>query len=139
MCDAERGELRRISPVQRGMKNTPKNDDGRDERSGKPVTGKPESAESQETFAQREIRPGDAGLANEVRPGLGTRAEDEETRNDPGAASGGKAKRDKFAGAPKATRYGYHEPRPEPREQAPDSMAHELERSTSVSGQTGSG
>ncbi len=39
-------------------------------------------------------------------------------------------------GKPRATKRGYEEPRPEPREQAPDSLAHEQERQTGMSGQS---
>jgi hypothetical protein len=64
---------------------------------------------------RRTERPGRVGLANEVRPGLGTRADTK--------------KRSKRGGH-------YAKRRPAPREQAPDSMAHELERSTAMSGQS---
>ena len=60
-------------------------------------------------------RPGRVGLANEARPGLGRR--------------GGTAKQGKRGGR-------YTKTRPAPREQAPDSMAHELERATAMSGQS---
>lgn len=113
--------------------------ESRDEatRSDKPVTGQPESPESRETFAKREQRPGEAGLANEARPGLGTRAEEERIRNDPGVVPKSTRAPRHDPSKPKATRYGYDEPRPEPREQLPDSLAHEEERSTGVSGHMG--
>ena len=50
----------------------------------------PELPGSRETFPERTKKPGEAGLANEARPGLGTRAEEDEWRNDPGA---GKSRR----------------------------------------------
>jgi hypothetical protein len=115
------------------------NDQGhRDERTQK-TGGRPESPESRETFAKREQRPGQVGLANEARPGLGTRGEDEVKRNDPAEAKPGPVKGAGGLGKPKATRYGYDEPLPEPREQAPNSLAHEEERSTGASGQSGNG
>lgn len=108
-----------------------------DARNQKPATGQPESEESRETFPKRERRPGEVGLANEARPGLGTRSEEEQVRNNPAVVP----KRAKSApvdpNAPKATPYGYEEPRPEPREQPSDSPEHEAERSTGVSGHMG--
>ncbi len=105
---------------------------------GRPVSGAaPETPESRETFPQRTKKPGTAGLANEARPGLGTRADESDANLEtegpdqaPEAHSNSK---------PKATPHGYEEPRPAPREQASDSMAHELERSTGASGQSGNG
>jgi len=109
-----------------------------EKRNQKPETGQPESAESRETFAKREKRPGQVGLANEARPGLGTRAEDEEARNDPAETREMVDKPlVKDSGKPKATRYGYSEPRPEPREQNPNALATELERQTGASGHMG--
>ena len=122
------------------MKAKPNEQNDAEKRNQKPGTGKPESRESRETFAQREKRPGQVGLANEARPGLGSRAENEAARNDPAAASDMIDKPlVKDSGKPKATRYGYSEPTPEPREQAPNSFAHEEERSTGASGQSGNG
>lgn len=88
-----------------------------------------ESKASKETFPKRTRRPGPAaGLANETRPGLGTRGE------------GTKA-------PPPQTRPTPHDHEPlgrdapdiprEPREQPSDSVAHELERDTGVSGHSG--
>ena len=70
------------------------------------------------------------GLANEPRPGLGSRAASGSKAAPPPARRGRKVK---------ATTDGkvYQEPIPEPREQAPDSYAHEEERSTGVSGHSG--
>lgn len=70
------------------------------------------------------------GLANEARPGLGTR------NADPKPASKAKLPPAKSGQKPEATPRGYEEPRPEPREQPPDSRAHDEERSTGISGQS---
>ncbi len=110
------------------------------ERSGETARGQPESPQSRETFAQREKRPGEVGLANEARPGLGTRADDTEKPAVVEASPRSKRRpRRAFDdnSQPRATPYAYDEPRPEPREQAPDSMAHEQERSTGASGHMG--
>lgn len=77
-------------------------------------------------------KPGQVGLANEARPGLGTRADDPQ----PAAASETPEEAESLT-KPRATRLGYEEPRPEPREQDPNSFAHEEERSTGVSGHMG--
>ncbi len=96
-----------------------------------PRPGAPESPASNESFPHRTEPPGEAGLANEARPGLGTR----ENRDD-----GTKPLRaDKTPPAPHD-----HEPlgrdaplTPKaPREQPPDSPAHETERDTGMSGQS---
>ena len=94
--------------------------------------GAPESAESKQTFPKREQRPGEAGLANEARPGLGTRADE----NDPAENPSRSRAQDDGMEPPKANPKAHRQPRPEPREQAPDTMAHEMERSTGVSGRT---
>jgi hypothetical protein len=101
----------------------------------------PESAGSQETFPERTKKPGQVGLANEARPGLGTRG-DEPPQDDGSAPLRRKGKKQtassvRFEGEPKATRYGYSEPLPAPREQEPDTMAHEQERQTGASGHLG--
>lgn len=104
---------------------------------GAPVKGgAPETAASQKTFPERTERPEHgAGLANEARPGLGTRADEAAPSADaPGPDNFPDAK---SSAKPRATRYGYEKPRPSPREQAPDSMAHEIERQTGASGQMG--
>ena len=117
------------------MKSKP--NDSRDVPERKiPAAGLPESKPSRETFPEREKRPGQVGLANEARPGLGTRSEAETVRNDP-SAPGKKKTAPDDKGKPKATRYAYEEPRPEPREQDPNSLAHEQERSTGASGHMG--
>lgn len=112
----------------------------RRQRTGETSRGQPESPQSKETFPQRERKPGEAGLANEARPGLGSRAD----KADPAASEGPKGRgrrrvKTDDTGKPKATPYGYEEPRPEPREQAPDTMAHDQERSTGTSGHMGIG
>jgi hypothetical protein len=91
-----------------------------------------ESAPSRETFRERTKEPGKVGLANEARPGLGTRAKNP----DPAAAPAKKPKEAKSRTKPRATKLGYEEPRPAPREQPPNTMAHEEERSTGMSGQS---
>jgi hypothetical protein len=101
---------------------------------GKPVKGgAPESRGSRATFPKRTKKPGKAGLANEVRPGLGTRADPADAARIAKRAP----KEAKSKSKPKATPRGYEEPRPEPREQPADSFAHEQERSTGVSGHSG--
>jgi hypothetical protein len=95
--------------------------------------GRPESAASRETFTERTRKPGDAGLANEARPGLGSRTENQSEPPVPASAP----PEAKSPGKPKATPHGYEEPRPAPRDQPPDTRAHEEERSTGVSGQSG--
>jgi hypothetical protein len=101
---------------------------------GKPVKGgAPESRGSRETFPKRTKKPGSAGLANEVRPGLGTRAD----YADPSPIPDQPPKEATSKSKPEATPRGYEEPRKEPREQPPDSLAHEQERSTGVSGHSG--
>ena len=92
-----------------------------------------ESHASRATAKKRAKKPGSVGLANEARPGLGTRADDGRKRARPDAPM----KEAKSRSKPEATRHGYEEPRPEPREQASDSMAHEEERSTGESGHSG--
>lgn len=104
---------------------------------GRPVSGgAPETPESRATFPERTRKPGKAGLANEARPGLGTRADDAD-------AAAARAERPlpeasgNDGGQPKVTERTYEEPRPEPREQPADSLEHEQERSTGVSGHSG--
>jgi hypothetical protein len=101
---------------------------------GKPVSGgAPETPESRATFPKRTEKPGHAGLANEARPGLGTRGDD------PNAGKKAEAppREAKSRAKPRATKRGYEEPPPAPREQAPDTLEHEQERSTGVSGHSG--
>ena len=89
--------------------------------------GKPESAESQETFPHRTERPGEAGLANERRPGLGSRGAAEE---------GARPKKSAPEDREPLGRNAPLTPR-EPREQKPDSVAAAPERDTGASGQMG--
>lgn len=84
------------------------------------------------TVPERGKKPGQVGLANEARPGLGTRA----VSADPALVPGDLAEDVLAEGAPKATPHGYEEPRPAPREQPSNSRAHEEERSTGMSGQS---
>jgi hypothetical protein len=101
---------------------------------GRPIAGgAPETSASKETFPERTKKPGAAGLANEARPGLGSRADDPEAS----AATQQKPKKGKGGIGPTDSRHLHVEPRPEPREQPSNSMAHELERSSGVSGQSG--
>jgi hypothetical protein len=83
--------------------------------------------------AERTKKPGRVGLANEARPGLGTRADAGEDKDEDAQANPPQD----ASSPPRATPHGYEEPRPEPREQPADSMAHEQERSTGVSGHMG--
>lgn len=85
-----------------------------------------------DAFEKRSRPPGEAGLANEARPGLGTRAD--EKSETPAAP-----KRTESEGEPRAVEAArmYHPPRPDPQEQNPDSMAQEYQRSTGVSGHMG--
>lgn len=90
--------------------------------------GRPESPQSKETFPHRTERPGEAGLANEKRPGLGSRGPAEE-------------------GAPQRMKPVQHDNEPlgrhapqtprEPREQKADSAATALEHDTGASGKMG--
>lgn len=77
-------------------------------------------------------KPGHVGLANEARPGLGTR----EDNGDPAAAAEKPLQEATSKTKPRATKRGYEEPRPAPREQPSNSLAHEQERSTGMSGQS---
>jgi len=87
-----------------------------------------------ERAAQRVRPPGEAGLANEVRPGLGTRTAD--------AEPAGEAKAKDMVAAASADPQKLPKPplnRPAPREQRPDSFAHEQERDTGAPGLSGIG
>lgn len=90
-----------------------------------------ERAQHVDAFQKRKKRLGQAGLANEARPGLGTRADEGVTKREEGTA----LKQPGKPRAPAAAR-NYREPAPAPQEQRPDTMAHELERSTGMSGQS---
>jgi hypothetical protein len=78
------------------------------------------------------------GLANEARPGLGTRAEDADPATAPAKSEAANNEaHDDGMSPPKADPRKYRPPTPEPQEQAPDSLEHELQRSSGVSGHTG--
>jgi hypothetical protein len=100
-----------------------------------PQSGAHESPESTETFPQRTKRPGQVGLANEARPGLGTRGTDADPRNpEPaGRRTDSKVAEDAIEAEPP------HPPerKPTPAEQDSDSLAQEQQRSTGVSGHAG--
>ena len=101
---------------------------------GKPVSGgAPETRESRETFPKRTEQPRQVGLANEARPGLGTRGDDADATKRAATPLPEAKSRSK----PHATEHGYEVPPPAPREQSPDTMEHEEERSTGVSGHSG--
>lgn len=80
--------------------------------------------------AQRTRRPGPAGLANEARPGLGTRADRGDSKPEEG--------RPLRTGRPRAQKAAktYREPTPPPQEEPADEMIREQEHSTGVSGQS---
>jgi hypothetical protein len=94
----------------------------------------PESSESPETVSERTKPPGAAGLANEARPGLGTRASEPAPESPKPVRTVDKSGKES---APRITRNSYEEPRPDPREQPSDSLEHDEERSTGVSGHSG--
>lgn len=72
------------------------------------------------------------GLVTEAQPGMGSRADDAAS-----AANATKVPKEAAdKGKPRATKLAYEEPRPEPRDQPPDSLAHEQERQTGMSGQS---
>lgn len=74
---------------------------------------------------ERTQRPGEAGLANENRPGLGTRT----------AHTDQPLSREKPVDVQrKASDQGQTTKRPDPREQRSDSLAQEQQRSTGMSG-----
>jgi hypothetical protein len=93
--------------------------------------GASESPESIETFPERTKRPGEVGLANESRPGLGTRSRDERKAAQPPFHAKNNVGEAESGIQPPPTR------RPEPEEQDPNSRQHELERDTGVSGHSG--
>lgn len=104
--------------------------------------GLPESPQSEETFPHRTEPPGQAGLANEARPGLGTRRDEPfpgEPRHTPPADSGEEAE-DNVSRHQHSSREPNDKPLPrDPREQMPDSWNHEEERDTGASGHMGAG
>ena len=95
--------------------------------------GAHESTASQESFSQRTKRPGQVGLANEARPGLVSRAagqkdSDSETARVLEIDVTDVASLESLPQPP--------ERRPDPVEQDPDSLAHQWERETGVSGRS---
>ena len=105
------------------LMNDPKN---ASPRSGQ-RPGAHESRESIETFPLRTKRPGEVGLANEARPGRGTRADRE------GQAQIVEIDVADVEGLPNLIPLP-PETRHEPAEQDSDSLAQELQRDTGVSG-----
>lgn len=98
--------------------------------------GAKESRASVETFPLRTKPPGSVGLANEGRPGLGTRAD----AVSPGASPADVPKREKKQAVAEGGDRPVPKPpedRPEPEEQDPNSLAQEQQRSTGVSGHAG--
>jgi hypothetical protein len=89
-----------------------------------------ESKPSRETSPKRTQKPGEVGLANEVRPGLGTRTKTKSS-NAPVVQRKTKTDREplgRVAPLPPSKR------RSSPREQPSDAFARELEHDTGVSG-----
>lgn len=145
---AER-EQRRAPPVFVRMKTPPRKDKDatvgkkdQDSTVGKRRSGAPESQSSNETFPHRTDPPGKTGLANEVRPGLGTRRETDASPTKPGDARLPDPEQENDD-LPRRQRSGTEpndKPLPrDPQEQRPDSWAQEEERDTGVSGHLGSG
>lgn len=103
----------------------------------KPSPGADESRESIDTSPLRTKRPGQVGLANEARPGLGTRS----TEADPSrtALEAEKAENAELTSAAKDNSAVPHPPeeRPAPSEQNADSLEQQQQRSTGVSGHAG--
>lgn len=90
-----------------------------------PSTGRPESPQSNETFPKRTAKPGDTGLANEARPGLGSRDDGMKPLPKGGSKPSPHDQEPLGRNAPLAER--------EPREQKSD-PARDAERDTGVSG-----
>lgn len=103
------------------MKNKPQKKSGAAARKGRP-----ESPQSKKTFSRRTARPGEVGLANETRPGLGTRGR---KMKSPPKKTVGQDADPLGRNAPLIPR--------EPREQKAGSLGAELERATVASGQMG--
>src|ERR1051326_718944 len=101
-----------------------------------PTSGAVESPQPKETFPKRSQRPGETGLANETRPGLGTRADESV---DPAVTPKRPTATTKASTPTKGIRPPQPpEQRPEFREQDPNSLAHQEERDTGVSGHSSS-
>jgi hypothetical protein len=96
--------------------------------------GAPRSPKSIETSPSQAKHRGQVGLANESRPGLGTREREDENEN---------AEAVENNNSPDETLPDDNVPlppkeRPEPSEQDSDSLAQEQQRETGVSGHSGS-
>ncbi|MEO7414374.1 MAG: hypothetical protein ABIZ81_13560 [Opitutaceae bacterium] len=91
--------------------------------------GAPESPESIETFPLRSKRPGQVGLANEARPGRGTRADEDRARIVEIDVADVEGLQSVILPPPETAH--------EPSEQDSDSLAQELQRDTGVSGHSG--
>ncbi len=131
------GEQRPVTPVFGEMKTPPRKD--KDATVEKRRSGAPESRPSNETFPHRTDPPGKAGLANEARPGLGTRA-DETAGSKPGDARlpDPEQENDDLPLRQRSSREPNDKPLPrDPQEQRPDTWAREEERDTGVSGHLG--
>ena len=90
-----------------------------------------ERAQHVDAFQKRSRRPGKGvGLANEPRPGLGTRGTKPDVRKKEGAPL--KPWRARAAKAAKM----YQPPRPEPQEEPDNELLQAQERSTGMSGQS---
>ena len=109
---------------------------GGDQRPGRQPD---ESGQSgQERIEQRTTRPGEAGLANENRPGLGTRGDPTSNQQEK-QGRGGSAQQPGKGGTKGGSRSvdpTPKEPRPKPNEQRSDSLEQEQQRSTGMSGQS---
>lgn len=129
-------------PIDAPAPGKPKEKNGAPSAKGAPPAAKPtaaaadradrrgdERAQHVDAFEKRQERPGDAGLANEARPGLGTRADEAEPKPAPGAHRPDRRE----PRAPEAAKK-FQPPRPDPQEQGADSLAQEEQRSTGVSG-----
>lgn len=98
---------------------------------GQAVRTAGERAQHLDAFKKRTRRPGKGvGLANEPRPGLGTRAVEPDIQRKEGAPL--KPWRARAAKAAKT----YQPPRPEPQEEPDDERLQAEERSTGMSGQS---
>lgn len=109
--------------------------------SGNRRSGASESPASNKTFKRRTKPPGQAGLANETRPGLGTRGNEPFPGKPEGddASQDGKLAKGNVAKHQRSGREPNDKPLPRvPQEQRPDTWAHEAERSTGVSGHSSS-
>lgn len=134
---AEQEKADAAKKQERGQPQPPK--DG-DQRLGR----KPDESNQsgQERAEQRITRPGETGLANENRPGLGTRGDPTANQQDK-QGQGGAAQQSAKAGAkgakkgsPSVDPAAGKKPRPAPQEQNSNSLEQEEQRSTGMSGQS---